>query len=49
MNENLIRVQEEVDLGKAGVVQLAENAFEGAWWHGATKHHYIAELQAYAG
>ena len=28
MNENLIRVQEEVDLGKAGIVQLAENAFE---------------------
>jgi hypothetical protein len=31
MNENLIRVQEEVDLGKAGIVQLAENAFESVW------------------
>jgi adenosine deaminase len=49
MNENLIRVQEEVDLGKAGVVQLAENAFESAWLPGATKDRYIAELKAYAG
>jgi adenosine deaminase len=49
MNENLIRVQEEVDLGKAGIVQLAENAFESAWLPRATKDHYIAELKAYAG
>ncbi len=49
MNENLIRVQEEVDLGKAGIVQLAENAFESAWLPRATKDRYIAELKAYAG
>jgi adenosine deaminase len=48
MSENLIRVQEEVDLGKAGIVQFAENAFESAWWPRATKHHCIAELKAYA-
>lgn len=32
----------------AGVVQLAENAFESAWPR-ATKDHYIAELKAYVG
>ena len=49
MNENLIRVQQDVDLGKAGLVQLAENAFEGAWLPRATKDRYIAELKAHAG
>ena len=49
MNENLIRVQEEVDLGKTGIVQLAENAFESAWLPHATRDRYIAELKAYAG
>jgi adenine deaminase len=48
MNENLIRLQEEVDLGKAGIVQLAENAFESAWLPRATKDRYLAELKAYA-
>lgn len=48
MNENLIRVQAEIDLDKAGIVQLAENAFESAWLPCATKDHYIAELKAYA-
>lgn len=41
-------MQEEV-LGKAGIVQLAENAFEGAWLPCATKDRYMAELKAYAG
>jgi adenine deaminase len=49
MNENLLRVQQEVELGKAGLVQLAENAFEGAWLPRATKDRYLAELKAYAG
>ncbi len=49
MNENLMRVQQDVDLGKAGLVQLAENAFESAWLPRATKDRYIAELKAYAG
>jgi len=49
MNENLIRVQQDVDLGKAGLVQLAENAFEGAFLPRATKDRYIAELKAHAG
>jgi adenosine deaminase len=48
MNENLIRVQRDVGLGKAGLVQLAENAFEAAWLPRATKDRYIAELKAYA-
>jgi len=49
MNENLIRVQQDVGLGKAGLVQLAENAFEAAWVPRAIKDRYIAELKAYAG
>jgi adenosine deaminase len=49
INENLIRVQQDRDLGKAGLVQLAENAFEGAWLPRATKDRYITELKAYAG
>ena len=48
MNENLIRLQKEVDLGKARLVQLAENAFESAWLPRATKDRYLAKLQAYA-
>ncbi len=49
MNENLIRVQQDVDLSKAGLVQLVENAFEGAWLPRVTKDRYITELKAYAG
>ena len=49
MNENLIWVQEEVNLDKAEIVQLAENAFESAWLPRATKDRYIAELKTYAG
>jgi adenosine deaminase len=37
------------DLGKAEVVQLAENTFESAWLPRATKDRYLAELKAYAG
>jgi uncharacterized protein YozE (UPF0346 family) len=37
------------DLGKGEVVQLAENAFESAWWPRSTKDYYIAERKAYAG
>jgi adenosine deaminase len=48
MNENLIRVQQDVDLGKVGLVQLVENAFEGAWLPRVTKDRYLAELKAYA-
>jgi hypothetical protein len=48
-NGNLIRVQEEVDLGKIGIVQLAENAFESAWLPRATKGRYNAVTRpAYA-
>lgn len=48
MNENLIRVQEEVNLGKDKLVKLARNAFEGAWLPRATKDCYLAELESYA-
>jgi adenosine deaminase len=49
MNENLMRVQEDVDLGKAGLLRLVENAFEGAWLPRLSKDRYLAELKAYAG
>ena len=49
MNENLIRVQQGVDLSKAGLVQLVENAFEGAWIPRNTKDRYITVLKAYTG
>ena len=31
MNENLLRVQEEVDLTKEEITQLVRNAFEASW------------------
>jgi adenosine deaminase len=49
MTENLLRVQKDVDLGRPGLVQLAENAFESAWLPRATRDGYLAELKAYAG
>jgi adenosine deaminase len=49
MNENLIAVQQEVDLSKTEVAQLARNAFESAWLPRATKDRYLAQLDAHAG
>lgn len=49
MNENLIRLQKDIDIGKAGLVKLTENAFEGAWLPRATKDRYLAQVKAYAG
>jgi adenosine deaminase len=48
MNENLIAVQEEADLSKGDLVQLARNAFEAAWLPRASKEKYLAQLEAYA-
>jgi adenosine deaminase len=48
MTENLITVQEEVDLSKAELVQLARNAFESAWLPRASRDAYLAQLEAYA-
>ncbi len=48
MNENLITVQEEVDLSKGDLLQLARNAFEAAWLPRANKDKYLTQLQAYA-
>jgi adenosine deaminase len=47
MNENLIAVQEEADLSRRDLVQLARNAFEAAWLPRATRDAYLAELEAY--
>jgi adenosine deaminase len=48
ITENLITVQEEVDLSKAELVQLARNAFESAWLPRASRDAYLAQLEAYA-
>lgn len=48
INENLVRTQAEAGLGKAELVQLACNAFEGSWLPRVTKDRYLAELSAYA-
>lgn len=48
MNENLVAVQEEVELSKDEVVQLARNAFEAAWLPRASKDRYLAALEAHA-
>jgi adenosine deaminase len=49
MTENLITVQEEVDLSRAELLQLARNAFESAWLPRARRDGYLAQLAAYAG
>jgi adenosine deaminase len=48
MTENLIAVQEEANLSKADLVQLARNAFEAAWLPRARKDNYLARLEAHA-
>jgi len=48
MTENLIAVQEEVDLSKADLLQLARNAFESAWLPRASRDGYLVQLEAYA-
>ncbi|HUL06386.1 MAG TPA: adenosine deaminase [Candidatus Acidoferrum sp.] len=48
MTENLIAVQEEVDLSKTELLQLARNAFESAWLPRASRDGYLAQLEAYA-
>jgi adenosine deaminase len=48
MNENLIAVQEEADLSRAELLQLARNAFEAAWLPRASRDGYLAQLEAYA-
>jgi adenosine deaminase len=49
MTENLLRVQKDVDLGKAELVLLASNAFESAWLPRAARDRYLADVNAYAG
>jgi adenine deaminase len=48
MTENLIAVQEEADLSKTQLLQLARNSFEAAWLPRASRDRYLAELSAYA-
>jgi adenosine deaminase len=48
IGENLIVVQEEVDLDRGEIVQLARNAFESAWLPRAVKDSYLASLEAHA-
>jgi adenosine deaminase len=46
MTENLIAAQEEADLSKAELLQLARNAFEAAWLPQASRGRYLAQLEA---
>jgi adenosine deaminase len=48
MTENLIAVQEEADLSKTQLLQLARNSFEAAWLPRASRDRYLDELSAYA-
>jgi adenosine deaminase len=48
MTENLITVQEEADLSKRELLQLACNAFEAAWLPRAVRDTYLQQLEAYA-
>jgi adenosine deaminase len=47
MTENLLRVQQEVDLGKDQLRQLVANAFEVAWLPRSTRDALLSELAAY--
>jgi adenosine deaminase len=46
VTENLIAVQEEADLSKAELLQLARNAFDAAWLPQASRDRYLAQLDA---
>ena len=48
MTENLIAVQEEADLSKRELLQLARNAFEAAWLPRAVRDSYLQQLEVYA-
>ena len=48
INENFVKVQEELDLGRDALVQLSRNAFEASWLPRARKDQYLAQLEAYA-
>jgi len=48
VTENLIRAEEDADLGPGALLQLSRNAFEGAWLPGALREGFLAELERYA-
>ncbi|PRX99853.1 adenosine deaminase [Allonocardiopsis opalescens] len=48
VQENLVRVYEELDLTAEELVRFERNAFEIAWLPRAVKDGYLAELEAYA-
>jgi adenosine deaminase len=48
LSENLMRVEEDIGLGRAPLMQLARNAFEIAWLPRRIKDGYLDELDAYA-
>lgn len=48
MDENFALVQDTVDLGEAGLVQLSRNAFESTWLPRASKDRYLAQLDTFA-
>jgi adenosine deaminase len=48
LSENLVRVEQDIGLGRAPLTQLVRNAFEIAWLPRRIKDGYLAELDAYA-
>jgi adenosine deaminase len=48
ISENLLRAQKDAALGRAELLQLARNAFEGSWLPRAAKGKHLARLEAYA-
>ncbi len=47
MNENLLRVQEEVDLNKDEITQLVRNAFEASWLTDNKRSTYLSQVDTF--
>jgi adenosine deaminase len=47
MNENLLRVQEEIDLNKEEIAQLVRNAFEASWLTDDKRSTYLSQVSTF--
>jgi adenine deaminase len=48
ITENLVRAEEDADLGTEALLQLSRNAFESAWLPSASRENFLAELDRFA-
>ena len=48
INENLLRVQEEVDLNKEEITQLVRNAFEASWLTDDRRVTYMSQVDTFS-